>query len=104
MGSRPDDRREKRDLVVTLALHADLARAGQSDDLADSIDYSHLKKQIVAALDATPIETLERAAELVASLALADRRACAVDVSVGFAPDMACARFREVTISRRQQG
>ncbi|MCX7011079.1 MAG: dihydroneopterin aldolase, partial [Candidatus Sumerlaeota bacterium] len=47
VGVNPDERREKQDVVINLAIYGDLRKAGQSDRMKDAIDYRALKKRLV---------------------------------------------------------
>jgi hypothetical protein len=45
LGVDDEERRGMQDVLVTVTLHADLRRAGESDRLVDAIDYRAIKKQ-----------------------------------------------------------
>jgi 7,8-dihydroneopterin aldolase/epimerase/oxygenase len=68
--------------VLDVELRLDLAPAGRSDDLADTVDYGDLAGQVAELVGGRPRRLLEAVAEDVADLALADRRVRAVRVRV----------------------
>ena len=49
--------------VVDVTLHLDLAAAGQSDDLNDTIDYGRVAKDIVAVIEGPHVDLIERLAQ-----------------------------------------
>lgn len=82
IGIFPEERTEKQDVVINLTLHGDLSQAGRTDDIAHTIDYKELKKRIVHLVEASEFLLLERMAEEIAGLALADKRVERADVCV----------------------
>ncbi|MFP3900901.1 MAG: dihydroneopterin aldolase [Acidimicrobiia bacterium] len=82
-GVPPDERARAQPLELDLDLTVDLAAAGRSDDLADTVDYGAVCDVAVAAAESGPSALLEAVAEAVASAVLAhDRRIGAVEVAV----------------------
>jgi len=100
VGINPDERRSKQDVVIDLTLHADLRRAGQSDDLNDTVDYKQVKKDVLAMVEASSYLLLERLAERIAEVCLAhdgvERVRVAVDKpgALRFARSVAVEIFR----------
>ena len=69
--------------VVDVTLHLDLAAAGQSDDLNDTIDYGRVAKDIAAVIEGPHVDLIERLAQRIADKILADAPAVAsIDVTV----------------------
>lgn len=66
--------------VVDVALELDLAPAGASDDLADTVDYGTLGQRIHAVVAGPPRKLIEAVAADVADLCLEDERVEAVEV------------------------
>jgi dihydroneopterin aldolase len=73
---------EPEELAITLALSVDLRQACRSDQLEDSIDYSSLKKRIMALIERGGLGTIGAVAERVAAECLDDVRVKAVQVYV----------------------
>jgi dihydroneopterin aldolase len=67
--------------LVDVALDVSVPAAA-SDDLADTVDYGSIAEQVVALVEGPPVQLLERLAEQIAALCLADGRVDAVDVTV----------------------
>ena len=68
--------------VVDVTLHIDLARAGRSDDLEDTVDYGAMAESVHACVAGERHQLIERVAERVAEVALAYPLVAAVDVRV----------------------
>ena len=68
--------------VVDLELAVDLAAAGRSDDLADTVDYGALAGRVAELVAGRPRRLLEALAEDLAAAALADARVRGVRVRV----------------------
>ena len=64
------ERREGQEFVVDVELAADLAPAGASDDLADTVNYGEIGAEVLARIEGEPFDLIERLAEVIASDAL----------------------------------
>ncbi len=100
LGVDDEERREMQDVLITVALHADLRRAGESDRLEDAIDYRRIKKEILAAADGSRHRLVEALAERVAALCLAHAGVEQVDVTVEKPGSLRFARSALVEITR----
>ncbi|KAB7746495.1 2-amino-4-hydroxy-6-hydroxymethyldihydropteridine diphosphokinase [Nostocoides sp. F2B08] len=67
-----EERRDGQDFVVDIAVDADLAAAGSSDDLADTVNYAHLAALAVARIEGESFDLIERLASVIAEDVLAD--------------------------------
>jgi dihydroneopterin aldolase len=83
-GVLPAERERAQPFAVDLDLSVDLRPAGQSDDLADTIDYAAVVAAVVAEVAGPPAALLERLAERIAEgvLAVGGDRATSVTVAV----------------------
>ncbi len=82
-GVNPEERAQGQRFTVDVRLAADLREAGQSDDLARSINYSAAYKRVRAVVEGTPRDLIETVAEEIATVLLADfPRAVTVTVTV----------------------
>ncbi len=59
IGVREEERRHTQDVVINVALSVDLRPAGKSDRLEDSVDYSTLKKKILAHVEQSAYQLVE---------------------------------------------
>lgn len=86
--------------VVDVTLHLDLAAAGQSDDLNDTIDYGRVAKDIVAVIEGPHVDLIERLAQRIADKILADAPAVAsIDVTVHKPHAPIVVAFADVSVS-----
>ncbi|PVZ13003.1 dihydroneopterin aldolase [Actinomycetospora cinnamomea] len=76
------ERRDGQDFVLDLVLEVDLAAAGASDDLADTVDYGALAETAAAVVAGPPRRLIEAVAAEVADRVLADARVAAVEVTL----------------------
>ena len=76
------ERRDGQDFVLDLVLDVDLAKAGASDDLADTVDYGALAQTAAAVVAGPPRQLIEAVAAEVAARVLADARVAAVEVTL----------------------
>lgn len=81
-GVLPEERERPQPLEVDLDLVVDLAAAGRTDDLADTIDYGAITTRVHEVVSTTSFQLLERLAEEVAAACLGDVRVGEVRVSV----------------------
>lgn len=82
IGDLPEERGREQRLMVDVSLRCDVSAAAASDALRDTVDYAALAESIRAALRVTRCHMIERAAECVARVCLADPRVAEVEVRV----------------------
>jgi FolB domain-containing protein len=82
IGVNGEERREKQDVLISLALEADLSAACRSDRFEDTVDYRALKKRILGIVEASTYYLLEALAQAVADACLADPRVLRVRVRI----------------------
>ena len=70
LGVHDRERQAPRKVVLNLAIETDLARAGRSDNLADTVDYGALGRRIAGHVERSRFGLLEGLAQSVAELAL----------------------------------
>jgi dihydroneopterin aldolase/D-erythro-7,8-dihydroneopterin triphosphate epimerase len=102
LGVEEGERREKQDVVVQVELWVDLRKAGRTDALADSVDYSVLKRQILQATESTQYRLIEALAQRIADECLKDQRIECVKVAVEKPGVLRFARTVGVEILRRR--
>ena len=81
-GVLPEERTRAQPFEVDLDIEADLSAAGRSDDLADTLDYAAIAELVSRVITDEHFALLERLAERIAGVVLADSRAAAVTVTV----------------------
>lgn len=82
-GALPEEQDRAQAFEVDLSLAVDLAAAGTSDDLADTVDYGSVVAACAQVVTSEHHQLLERLAQRIAADVLAvDPRICSVTVSV----------------------
>lgn len=82
IGVNPEERVRTQDVVVNLVLHTDTRPAADSDDLCDAVDYHAVSTAVVDLVARSEFLLVERLAEEIAGLCLADTRVDRVEVTV----------------------
>jgi len=104
IGDRPDERSREQRLTLDVSLALDLAAAGASDAVRDTVDYAVLAAAIRAALQSARCHMIECAAECAAQACLADPRVTSVRVRVEKPGVIAGLRAAAVAITRSRTG
>ncbi len=103
IGVTPAERRRPRRLLASVALVCDLAPAGRSDALADTVDYAALAERLRAAARGRPWVLLESLAHRLAAECLADRRISEVRILLAKPRPCRCLARAAVEITRRRR-
>lgn len=102
IGINDDERRERQDVNIQITLWADLRKAGQSDDIADTVNYRSIKKAVFNMVEQSRYYLIEKLAQHVADLALAEPQVAAARVRVEKPGALRFARTVAVEIDRRR--
>jgi FolB domain-containing protein len=95
------ERTQKQDVLINIVLYTDLKKPCQSDNLKDSVDYKQVKREIIAMVDKSQFNLIERLAGEIAKICLAHSAINAVCVRVDkpgalrFAKSVSVEIFRE---------
>lgn len=100
LGITAEERREKQEVLVNLALLADLRKPGQSDRFEDAVDYRALKKRIVAVVENSQYYLVEALAERIAEICLEHPGVVQAQVTVEKPSALRFARSVGVEITR----
>jgi dihydroneopterin aldolase len=76
------ERVAKQVIQIDLVLHADLSKAAASDDIADTVNYRTISQQVSEFVENSSFGLVEKLADGVAKLCLADERVKRVDVKL----------------------
>jgi dihydroneopterin aldolase len=82
VGVSEEERGSPQDVEVGLVLHLDLARAGASDALVDTVDYEAVCRRVTDIVGSRPYRLIESLAEAVARAVLAGFEVAEVEVRV----------------------
>jgi FolB domain-containing protein len=102
IGVNEEERRERQDVVINLAIYADLRKAGQSDRFEDTVDYRAIKKRIVSMAESSRYHLVEALAEAIAEICLEHPAVKKVQVRVDKPGALRFARSVGVEITRER--
>lgn len=71
IGALPEERERAQPFEVDVDIYADLAAAGRSDDLDDTVDYGTITAEVAAVVEDERHELLERVVQRIADTVLA---------------------------------
>ncbi len=100
IGVNAHERTHPQEVRIDLALDVDLSLAGRTDRIEHSVDYKALKDRILAAIEPSQWYLLERLAQAVADVCLAEPRVRRVRVRVDKPGALTRARSVGVEITR----
>ncbi|MBI1318440.1 MAG: dihydroneopterin aldolase [Candidatus Hydrogenedens sp.] len=104
VGINDDERENKQDVRLGVTLHADLRKAGASDNIDDTVNYKGIKQALFKMVEASDYFLIERLADEAARVCLQDKRVRRVDVVVDKPGALRFAESVAVEITRYQEG
>lgn len=103
LGVWKKERRKKQNVIVNIALAADLKKAGLTDRFEDALDYRDLKKKILHLIENSRYYLVEALAEAIAALCLQNEKVLEVQVRVEKPGALRFARSVGVEIFRERK-
>lgn len=100
VGINPEERVKKQDVIINIVLYGDLRKAGESDDIADAINYRTLTKRVIDHVEASDYFLVEKLAHSIAEIAVTQFGVARAVVSVEKPGALRFARSVGVTIER----
>jgi len=100
IGTHPDERVNQQDVVINVTLYADLRQAGKTDAIEDTVDYHAVEQEIVEQVETFSFLLLERLAERVADICLANPKVARARVLIEKPAALRFARIVGVQIMR----
>ena len=82
IGINPWARLAPQPIELDVTLHADLASAGRSDNIDETVNYRTIAKRLVEMVEGSSFGLVEALAEAAADICLEDERVRRVDVSL----------------------
>ncbi len=104
IGATDEERRDRQDVLINVTLETDTRAAGLSDDIRDTVNYRTLNKRLIAHVEGTTFNLVEKLAEDLAALCLAEARVLRVRVTAEKPGALRFARSVGVTIERQRAG
>jgi FolB domain-containing protein len=82
IGCNPDERVKEQDLFITVEMQTDTIKAGSSDNLDDTVNYSAVAKAVAAIAINGQFKLIEALAHNIAEHCLKDKRINSVTVTI----------------------
>ncbi len=98
------ERQQPREILINIVLFTDLHKAGESDDVLDSVDYSLVAKKVLAHAETARRLTVEALAADLAQVCLQDPRVEKVRVRVEKPGAVRFCKSVGVEIERAKEG
>jgi len=95
------ERTQKQDVMINIVIFTDLSKPCKSDDIKDAVDYKQVKQEIIAMVEKSHFNLIERLADEIAKICLVHKSVKAVSVRVDkpgalrFAKSVSIEIFRE---------
>lgn len=103
VGLSDEELRERQDVLISLVMDVDLAQAGSSDRVEDSVNYRDVKKRILVLAEGLRVHLVETLATRVAEICLEHPCVQRVKVTVEKPTALRFARSVGVTIVRERE-
>jgi len=104
IGVDEDERKEKQDVLINLAIYTDIRAAARSDRIEDAVDYRDLRTRVVEVVERSQYYLLEALAEAIAGVCLEYPGVSKVQVRVDKPSALRFARSVAVEIERERDG
>ena len=102
VGTRAEERRRRRRVILNITLFCDLRAAGATDNLRDTVDYGRVCRQVQTLVRRSRFLLIERLAQAVADVCLTFAGVSAVTVALDKPGAVSGARSVAVEITRRR--
>jgi FolB domain-containing protein len=102
IGINPDERENRQDVVINLTLYTDVSRADEFDAITDVVDYRKVTKRVIAHVESSEFNLVEKLALSIARIVLAEFSVERIRVSVEKPGALRFARTVGVEIERER--
>ncbi len=102
-GVLDSERADGQEFSVDATLEVDTRPAAASDELADTVDYGTLAGRLADVVAGPPVDLIERLAQQLADVCLADPRVAAVEITVHKPHAPIPLPFDDVTLTIRRE-
>jgi FolB domain-containing protein len=66
------EREKRQDILINITLHADLSKAGKSDEIHDTVNYRSVTKKVIAFVEENQPYTVEYLADRIARICFSE--------------------------------
>jgi D-erythro-7,8-dihydroneopterin triphosphate epimerase len=82
IGIYEHERKNRQDIILNITIDFDDTEAARTDDVADTVDYKTIKKQIIALVEKSSYNLIEKLVAEVASLIMQDEKVESTTVEI----------------------
>lgn len=97
------ERKIKQPVILDLQMGTDIARAAQTDDIADAVDYKSVSKRLIHFVETSEFQLVEKLAEACAAIVLEEFNIRWVRLTLNKVGALSAARDVGVIIERGQR-
>jgi FolB domain-containing protein len=103
IGINEEEREKKQDVLINISMDVDLKAAGNSDEIADAVNYRTITKEIIELVESSRFQLVETMAHEVARICLSDERVESANVRIEKPGALRFARSVGVSVERRRE-
>jgi len=100
IGINDEERRDQQDVLIDITIDTDMRLAGETDDIADAVNYRSITKRIIKLVEDSQFFLVEKLAAEIAAICLEDPGVTRVRVTVRKPGALRFARSVGVSIER----
>lgn len=97
------ERKNKQNVIINVALTVNTQKAGQTDDITDTVSYHDLSVEIIETVSISSYKLIEKLAQVIADICLKDKRVQQVTVHVEKPKALALAKSSAIEITRTNE-
>jgi len=103
IGVREHEQQEKQNVIITIKLSVDTQKAGETDELEDTVSYSDIAREVTEMVENSHFQLLEKLAQAVADVCLKNRKVKKVKVLIEKPQAIAHAESAAIKITRENE-
>ena len=97
------ERKNKQNVIINIALHLDVSKAGKTDAIEDTVNYQDIVNAVSKKVETSKYHLLEALAEMIAAICLKDKRVKQAHVKIEKPKAIANAKSSAVEIIRKNE-
>ena len=100
IGINDEERRDRQDVLIDITMDTDMLMAGQTDNIADAVNYRSITKRVIELVEGSRFFLVEKLAAEIAGICLQDVRVTRARVTVRKPGALRFARSVGVSVER----
>ena len=99
IGIQDWEREKQQDLIINITVDYDAAKAAETDDIAQAVDYKALKQKVIKLVETSRFNLVEKLANEILKIVLEDKKVTSASVTIDKPHALRFARSVAVTMS-----